>query len=347
MRVGIQVPHTGHFPDVAREIVELERLGLDVAFVPEAYTFDAVSQLGYLAAVTARVQLASAILPIYSRTPALLAMTAAGLDAVSKGRFMLGIGASGPQVVEGFHGVKYDAPVGRTREIVEICRKVWRREPLEYGGSHYEVPLPPDQGTGTGKPMKLINRPVRSQIPVMIAGTGPRNVALAAEIAQAWEPIFFHPERSADVWGAALKAGLSERSVDLGPLDIVINVPVAVVEADVEASRDRARGQLALYIGGMGARGRNFYNDLACRYGYEAEAARIQDLYLDGKKREAEAAVPEDLLRATTLIGPPGYIKERLAAFAEAGVTTVSVQPLDDSPQARRDAVEAILELAP
>src|SRR5690348_5845184 len=179
--------------------------------VSEVYTFDAVSQLGYLAAVTERVELMSAIFPIYSRTPALTAMTAAGLDFVSDGRFVLGLGASGPQVIEGFHGVPYDAPIGRTRELVEICRKVWRRERLDYQGKYYQIPLPEGVGTGLGKPLKLINHPVRERIPVLLAALGPKSVALAAEVAEGWQPIFFLPERADAVFGDALRAGKDRR----------------------------------------------------------------------------------------------------------------------------------------
>src|SRR5918998_1626051 len=208
MRIGIQASYSGGFQETAAEIRDLESAGLDVAMVAEVYTFDAVSQLGYLAAVTERV---SGIFPIYSRTPALTAMTAAGLDFVSDGRFTLGLGASGPQVIEGWHGVAYDAPLQRTREVVEICRQVWRRERLVHEGPKYTIPLPPEQGTGLGKPLKLINTPVRDRIPVMLAALGPKNVELAAEIAEAWEPIFFMPERARSVWGDSLAAGKAKR----------------------------------------------------------------------------------------------------------------------------------------
>jgi F420-dependent oxidoreductase-like protein len=345
VRIGIQASYAGGFAETAREIRDLEQAGLDVAMVAEVYTFDAVSQLGYLAAVTERVELMSGILPIYSRTPALTAMTAAGLDFVSGGRFTLGLGASGPQVIEGWHGLPYDAPLQRTREVVEICRQVWRRERLVHDGPKYRVPLPADQGTGLGKPLKLINTPVRERIPVLLAAIGPKNVELAAEIAEKWEPIFFHPERADDVWGGSLAAGKARRDAALGQLDIVTGVPVAIGE-DVDHLLDRVRPGLALYVGGMGARGKNFYNDLARRYGFEAEAKKIQDLYLDGRKDEAAAAVPEDLVRATSLIGPESYVAERIAAFAEAGVTTLNVQPLDDSPQGRLRTVETIKRLA-
>ncbi|ADB77065.1 LLM class F420-dependent oxidoreductase [Geodermatophilus obscurus] len=345
MRIGIQASYSGGFHQTAAEIRELESAGLDLATVAEVYTFDAVSQLGYLAAVTDRVELMSGIFPIYSRTPALTAMTAAGLDFVSDGRFTLGLGASGPQVIEGWHGVPYDAPLQRTREVVEICRQVWRRERLVHEGPKYTVPLPAEQGTGLGKPLKLINTPVRDRIPVMLAALGPKNVELAAEIAEAWEPIFFMPERAGSVWGDSLAAGKARRDPALGDLQIVVGVPVAIGD-DVEPMLDLVRPQLALYIGGMGARGRNFYNDLARRYGYEDEARTIQDLYLDGKKDEAAAVVPEELVRAVSLVGPESHVAERVAAFREAGVTTLVLQPLDDSPESRLRTVETMKRLA-
>jgi F420-dependent oxidoreductase-like protein len=345
VRIGIQASYAGGFRQTAAEIRDLEAAGLDVAMVSEVYTFDAVSQLGYLAAVTERVELMSAIFPIYSRTPALTAMTAAGLDFVSDGRFILGLGASGPQVIEGWHGVPYDAPLQRTREVVEICRQVWRRERLVHEGPKYTVPLPPDQGTGLGKPLKLINTPVRERVPIMLAAIGPKNVELAAEIAEAWQPIWFHPERAGDMWGDSLAAGRAKRDPALGELQVVVGMPVAIGE-DVDGLHEFVRPHLALYIGGMGARGKNFYNDLAVRYGYAAEARKVQDLYLEGHKDEAAAALPEDLVRAVSLIGPEAYVAERVAALAEAGVTTLSLQPLDDSPGGRLRTVETMRRLA-
>ena len=344
MRIGTQISYSGGFAESVRDVVELEKAGLDVVTIPEAYSFDAVSQLGYVAAKTERVQLASGILQIYTRTPTLTAMTAAGLDFVSDGRFILGIGASGPQVVEGFHGVKYDAPLGRTREIVEICRAVWRRERVVHEGKHYTIPLPADQGTGLGKPLKLINHPVRERIPVQIAAIGPKNVAMTAEIAEGWQPIFFHPERAGEVWGEALARGKAKRDPELGELDVAVGVPVAIGE-DVDHMLDWVRPVVALYVGGMGARGKNFYNELACRYGYEAEAKLIQDLYLDGKKEEAAAAVPADLLRAISLVGPTGHVKERLAALREAGVTTLQLTFLEPAPERRVGIVSELREL--
>jgi F420-dependent oxidoreductase-like protein len=335
--------YAGGFAETVVELADYERAGLDIVFVPEAYSYDAVSQLGYIAAKTERLQIASGIFQLYSRTPALTAMTAAGLDFVSGGRFTLGLGASGPQVIEGWHGVPYDAPVGRSREVIEICRMVWRRERLVYQGRYYQLPLA--GGTGLGKPLKLINHPVRERIPIALAAIGPKNVALAAELAEAWQPIFYLPERSAEVWGDAVAEGQARRDPALGPLDVIAGAPLAIGE-DVTHLRDHSRPQLALYIGGMGARGRNFYNDLARRFGYEAEAKAIQDAYLEGRKQEAEALVPAGLVERTSLIGPESYVRERLAAYRDAGVTTLNVTPLAPTHEARVALIERVRALA-
>ena len=346
MKIGMGIAYArGGFHETVDRLVELEEAGLDAVSVAELYSFDAVSQLGYIAARTSRLHIESGIVQIYTRTPALTAMTAAGLDYVSDGRFVLGLGASGPQVIEGFHGVRYDAPVGRTREIIDICRQVWRRERLEYAGKYYTVPLPPDQGTGLGKPLKIINHPVRAQIPIMVAAIGPKNVELAAEKAEVWEPIWFHPGRAAEVWGSSLAAGRARRDPALGELRTAVNVPFAVGPGAGKL-REHVRPQLALYVGGMGAKGKNFYNELAQRYGYEEEAAKVQDLYLDGKKDEAAAAVPEDLVKAMSLIGSRSYVAERLQAFADAGVTTINVTPLAGTPAERVSLVGQVKELA-
>ena len=270
---------------------------------------------------------------IYSRTPALLGMTAAGLDYVSDGRFTLGIGASGPQVVEGFHGVPYDAPLGRTREVIEICRQVWRREPLNHQGKHYTVPLPADQGTGLGKSLKLINHPVRNRIPISVAAIGPANVAMVAELAESWQPLFFHPEHYRTAWGESLDKGFAKRDPELGPLDVMLQVAFAAT--DSPELLEPVRNQLALYIGGMGARDKNFYNQLAVRYGYEAEAAEIQDLYLAGRKADAAKAVPDELVRAVSLIGDEASLAEQVKEFADAGVTTFLLNPLAATPEQR------------
>jgi F420-dependent oxidoreductase-like protein len=343
MRVGMFLSYAGGFAETVVELADYERAGVDIVFVPEAYSFDAVSQLGYLAAKTERMQIASGIFPLYSRTPALLAMTAAGLDYVSGGRFMLGLGASGPQVIEGWHGVPYDAPIGRSREIIEICRMVWRRDRLAYQGRYYHLPL--EGGTGLGKPLKLINHPVRERIPVALAAIGPKNVAAAVELAEAWMPIFYLPEKAAEAWGEAVAEGRAKRAPELGPLDVIAHVQLAIGD-DVVGLRDYGRPELALYIGGMGARGRNFYNDLARRFGYEAEAKAIQDAYLDGRKAEAEALVPAELVELTSLIGPEGYVRERLAAYREAGVTTLNVTPLAPTHEGRVRLIEQVRTLA-
>ncbi|HVQ23248.1 MAG TPA: LLM class F420-dependent oxidoreductase, partial [Candidatus Saccharimonadia bacterium] len=296
MRIGMQLGYSGGFKETVEELLDYERAGLDIVFVAEAYSFDAVSQLGYIAAKTERLEIASGILNTYTRTPTLMAMTAAGVDYVSDGRFTLGLGASGPQVIEGFHGVPYHAPLGRTREVVDICRQVWKREaPLEYDGKYYQLPLPPEKGTGLGKPLKFITHPVRDSIPIYVASLGPKNVEMTAELADGWLPLFYIPERAKDVWGADMAAGAAKRSADLAPLEVVAGGLVAIGE-DAAKVAEFARPMVALYVGGMGAKGRNFYNDLACRYGYEAEAKEIQDLYLDGKKEEAAAKVPDELL---------------------------------------------------
>ena len=339
----MQLGYAGDFADTVVELADYERAGLDIVFVPEAYSYDAVSQLGYIAAKTDRLQIASGILQLYSRTPALTAMTAAGLDFVSGGRFTLGLGASGPQVIEGWHGVPYDAPVGRSREIIEICRMIWRRERLVYQGRYYQLPLP--GGTGLGKPLKLINHPVRERIPIALAAIGPKNVALAAELAEAWEPIFYLPEKSAEVWGDAVAEGEAKRDPSLGPLDVIAGASLAIGE-DVTHLRDLSRPALALYIGGMGARSRNFYNDLAGRFGYEAEAKAIQDAYLEGRKHEADALVPAGLVERTSLIGPESYVRERLATYRDAGVTTLNVTPLAPTHEARVALIERVRTLA-
>jgi F420-dependent oxidoreductase-like protein len=344
VRVGMMLNYAGGFTETVGELADFERAGLEIVFVPEAYSFDAVSQLGFIAARTTRLEIASGILPIYSRTPALTAMTAAGLDFVSGGRFTLGLGTSGPQVIEGWHGVPYDAPVGRTREVIEICRMVWRRERLDYHGRHYDLPLP--GGTGLGKPLKLINHPVRERVPIVVAALGPKNVALAAELAEGWQPIFYFPEKAALTWAEPLTAGAARRdAATLGPLDVIAAAPLAIGD-DVTGLRDLTRPVFALYIGGMGARGRNFYYDLACRFGYQREADLIQDAYLAGRKDEAAALVPAELVEKTSLIGPRGYVSDRLAAYREAGVTTLNVTALGATHAQRVSDIETVRALA-
>jgi F420-dependent oxidoreductase-like protein len=311
----------------AEAVVAMEQAGLDVVWVAEAYSYDAVSLMGYLAARTERVQIGSGILPIYTRTPTLTAMTAAGLDALSGGRAILGLGASGPQVVEGFHGVPYDKPVARTREIIQICRRVWRRERLTNDGL-YPIPLPEDQGTGLGKPLKLINHPLRADIPIWVAALGDKNVEMTAELANGWLPHLLMPEKIREVFGPALDAGLAKRAPDLGPLQITGGGILALEEEMFEPARRLARAVYALYIGGMGARGRNFYNTVFARQGYADAARVVQDLYLDGRKDEAAAALPDDFIDGVTLIGPPSRVKERIDVLRAAGITHLHVNPV-------------------
>jgi F420-dependent oxidoreductase-like protein len=344
MQISTFLSYAGGFKQAAADVADLESAGLDMVWVAEAYGFDSPSLMGYLAAKTQRVKIAAGILPIYTRTPTLIAMTAAGLDALSDGRFELGLGASGPQVIEGWHGVPYDAPLGRTREIIEICRQVWRREgPVVHEGRRYQLPLPAERGTGLGKPLKIIAHPLRPVIPVWMAALGERNVELAAEIADGWLPILFIPERAAAVWGGSLEAGKAKRDPGLPPLQISSGGLLAIGDGDdVLALRELARPMVALYVGGMGAKGRNFYNDLAVRYGYEKEAAQIQELYLAGDKKEAEALVPDDFLALTSLIGPAGWVAERVAALREVGVTDLQVTPLPQGDQTGPQLIEQL-----
>ncbi|MET9298946.1 LLM class F420-dependent oxidoreductase [Micromonospora aurantiaca] len=341
MRIGTTLAYAADPRGGADDVAAWEQDGLDVVWVSEAYGFDAPTVMGYLAARTSRVHIGSAILPIFSRTPALLAQTAAGLDAMSGGRAILGLGASGPQVIEGWHGVAYDRPLARTREVIDICRRVWRRETLTNDGL-YRLPLPPGEGTGLGKPLKILTHPVRDRIPIHVASLGDRNVRMTAEIADGWLPFLHDPRRAGDVWGAALAAGRAKRPADLGPLEVVAGGPLAI-GPDVTGLRDLARPLIALYVGGMGAKGRNFYHDLLCRYGYEAEADRIQDLYLTGRKAEAAAAVPAELLERTSLIGPESYVRDRVQEYRDAGVTILNVAPLGEDP---RRLVAAVADMA-
>ncbi len=342
MRVSTTVGYAGNVRELLQRAVDLEAVGLDAIWVPETWGFDAVTLLGYLAAKTERVQLGAGILPIYSRTPTLIAQTAAALDYLSGGRAILGLGSSGPQVIEGWHGVPFDRPVARLREIVDICRRVWRREQLEVQGACYQVPLPAHRGTGLGKRLALLAHPVRSAIPIYLATLGARGVALAAEIADGWLPIFYVPEKAAAVWGEPLARGRARRSAELGRLEIVAGGLCAIGE-DVAELRDQARPDIALYVGGMGARGRNFYFDLMERYGYGHAAQQIQDLFLRRERLAAAAAVPSQLLASTTLIGPEPYVRERIAAYRESGVTMLNVQPV--GPTAPRRTLEHLREL--
>ena len=337
MKIATTLDYAVGFRSGVADVIEMEKAGLDLVWVPEAYGFDAPSLMGFLAARTTSVEIGSSILPIFTRTPALLAMTSAGIDSLSDGRFHLGIGASGPQVIEGFHGVPFTNPLGRTREIIEICRDVWRREvPLVHDGKNYTMPLP----GGAGKPLKMLTHPLRDSIPIWLAALGEKNVELAAEKADGWIPFLFIPERSS-VFAGSLAAGGARRINNLEDLMISAGGLFAVGENDETMEfRNLERSRIALYVGGMGSKGKNFYNDLAARYGFEEAAAQIQDLYLAGKRREAEKAVPEEFLELVTLCGPKSFVAERIAAFKSAGVTHLQIRPCPQPGQTKASLVE-------
>lgn len=349
MKIGMPISYAGDFRETIANLRDFESVGLDRVMVPEAYGFDAVTQLGFAAATTDRVELAFGILPMFSRSPTNLAMTAAGLDYVSNGRCILGLGASGPQVVEGFHGIKYDAPLGRAREHVDICRKIWRRDKTEYHGQHYHLPLTEDDGgSGLGKPLRMMNKPVRERIPMLLAAIGPKNVALAAEIFDEWQPFLFHPELAELAFGEALAAGRTKRDPELGELGIAVQTFLLITDdADVQAAAlEGVRNHVALYVGGMGAKGKNFYNTLFTRYGYAAEAEAIQTSYLRGDKAQAAAAVPDDFVRSIALIGSVEHVQARLSAYRAAGVTCLVAEPLARTHAERVDHVARLKELA-
>ena len=312
-------------------VQEAERLGFDSVWAAEAWGTDAVTVLAWVGASTSRIKLGSAIMQIPGRTPGNTAMTAATLDLMSGGRFILGLGTSGPQVVEGWHGEPWGKPLGKTREYIELVRTALRREVLEHHGEHYRIPYDGAGATGLGKPLKLMMRPLRADIPIYLAAIGPRNVALAAEIADGWLPMLVVPERFDDAFGPSL-AGAREG------FEIAAGVTVLVGD-NVESLRDAIKPHIALYVGGMGAKGKNFYNSLISRYGWEAEAAEIQELYLGGRQREAIAAVPDELVDAVALVGPKERIRDRLDAWRETPVTTLIV----GSPQP--EALQVLAEL--
>jgi F420-dependent oxidoreductase-like protein len=327
MRLALNLNYSGATMalDMTR-ILEAERLGYDSVWSAEAYGSDAVTPAAWIAARTERIHVGTAIMQIPARTPAMTAMTAMTLDALSGGRFRLGLGVSGPQVAEGWHGQPFGKPLAKTREYVEIVRTVLRREkPLEFHGEYYRVPYTGADATGLGKPLRSILHG-RAGLPIYLAAVGPRNIALAAEIADGWIPVFFSPRRLAMFRGwldegfrAGGRAADAARAFDVMPM-----VPV-VVGADVEACRAAVKPRVALYVGGMGARGRNFYNDIARRYGYEDAARRIQDLFLAGRKDEAVAAVPDALVDEVALCGPRERVREQLAEWTGSGVTTLMV----------------------
>jgi F420-dependent oxidoreductase-like protein len=321
IKLGLHMGYWGASPtDFMPLVLEAERLGFDSVWSAEAYGSDAVTLITWAAARTDRIGVGTSVMQIPARTPAATAMTAITLDHLTKGRFRLGLGVSGPQVSEGWHGVAFDHPLERTREYVGIVRTILRRDrPLQFSGDHYRVPL--EGGTGLGKPLKTIVHPLRAELPIYLAAIGPRNVALAAEIADGWLPTFYAPRHRAvfDEW---IQQGLVRAGKDRSAFDVAPFVPV-IVGNDTQACRDLVKPTLALYVGGMGARGRNFYNTLVRRYGYEEAASKVQDLYLEGRKGEAAGAVPDELVDDVALVGPRERIAEQLAAWREAKVDTL------------------------
>jgi F420-dependent oxidoreductase-like protein len=345
MRLGLNLGYWGAGNDAENLAlaVEADRLGYAVCWAAEAYGSDAATVLAWVAAQTASIDVGSAVFQIPARTPAMTAMTAATLDTLSGGRFRLGLGVSGPQVSEGWHGVRFERPLQRTREYVDVVRMALRRETVAYQGEYFRLPLQ----DGPGKALKLTVHPVRAEIPIYLAAVGPKNLALTGEIADGWLAIFFSPEHadlSLDPLRAARSAsGRGPAEDPLAGFDVVASVPVSVAD-DVATAADPLRAYAALYIGGMGSRRQNFYNALARRMGFEEAAQRIQDLYLDRRPREAAAAVPVEFIDATGLVGPLDRIRDRLAAFADAGVTTLSISPTAPDLDARVRLLRSLAE---
>jgi F420-dependent oxidoreductase-like protein len=325
VRLGLQLGYDDPLT-WTRLAEEAERCGFHSVWTSEAYGSDAVSPLAWIGARTTNVRRGTAIMQMPARSPATTAATVATLDLLSGGRVLLGLGTSGPQVAEGWHGQAWGKPLTRTREYVEIVRAILRREsPLEHHGEHYDIPYSGPDATGLGKPLRIIVHPPRADVPIYLAAIGPKNVALAAEIGDGWLPIFFSPERFAETHRPMLEEGFARRGGRPDGWDLAAHVPVVVTD-DVAAGRDFLKPLLALYVGGMGAKGRNFYTRLAERYGYADAAATIQDLYLAGKKDDAIAAVPDALVDEVALVGDRARIADRLAAFRECGVETLILQ---------------------
>ncbi len=348
MRLGVNLGYMGLSTshDMLTLATEADRLGYDSAWVAEAYGSDAVSFLAWIGAKTEQIALGSAVMQIPARTPAMTAMTAATLDHLSGGRFRLGLGVSGPQVSEGWHGVRFTKPLGRTREYVEIVRQALSRQRVEYAGEHFTLPLP----DGPGKALKLTIAPTQKHLPIYLAAVGPKNLELTGEIADGWLAIFFSPEHSGDIVDSiATGRRAAGKGTDENPLDgfdIVPTVPVVLTE-DVEAGAAAVAAYAALYIGGMGSKEKNFYNQLACRMGFEDEAARVQELFLAGQHRDAAEAVPFEFIDATSLIGSPERIAERVGRYADAGVTTLGVAPFAFTIEERLETLRVMSELVP
>jgi F420-dependent oxidoreductase-like protein len=341
MRLGLNIGFVlggGDHLDHLKLVREAERLGYSVVWAAEAYGSDVPTVLSWLAAQTSKIDLGAAVFQIPARTPAMTAMTAATLDTLSGGRFRLGLGVSGPQVSEGWHGVRFDKPLARTREYVAIVNAALRREKVAFAGEHFTLPLP----DGPGKALKLSIHPVRDHVPVYLAAVGPKNLQLAGEIADGWLGIFNEPSYLGEQL-EHIKAGRAVRQADLREFDVVASVPT-VVGDDIAACADPVRGYAALYIGGMGSREKNFYNALAVRMGYADEAKQVQDLYLDRRHRDAMAAVPQQFIDSVSLLGPKERIAEKLTAYADAGVTTLALTAFEPTVEARIDTLRTVAE---
>ncbi|CAM3160150.1 LLM class F420-dependent oxidoreductase [Stackebrandtia soli] len=343
MRLGLSLGYWGSGADPAGHLEatrEAERLGYSVVWAAEAYGSDSVTMLTWLAAQTERIDVGSAVMQIPARAATMTAMTAASLDTLSGGRFRLGLGVSGPQVSEGWYGVPFAKPLGRTREYVDVIRKTLGHEKVAYDGAHITLPLP----DGPGKPLQLAMRPFRDDIPIYLAVIGPKNLALAGEIADGWLGVFYAPEFASEQL-ACVREGAEKAGRDMSTFDVVPTVPV-VVGDDLERCADAVRAYSALYIGGMGSRKQNFYNQLATRMGYGDAAERIQELYLQRKPREAAAEVPFEFIDQTALLGTPERIADRIGAFAESGVTTLAVTAFAADAESRARTLRVVAEAA-
>ena len=342
MRLGLMLGYWGlglTADDQRALLLEAEAAGFDSVWTAEAYGSDAATPLAWFAAQTERIKLGAAILQMPGRSPAMTAMTAVTLDHLSGGRFLLGLGTSGPQVAEGWHGQRFAKQLARTREYVEIVRKALARERLTYDGETYQLPLP----DGPGKALKLMIAPVQERIPIYIAAIGPKNTQLVGEIADGWLPVFFSPEH-VDLSRSLLEEGAARSGRSLEGFDMAPTVQVSI-DDDIDRARDAMRPFVALYVGGMGSREKNFYNALVRRYGFEDAAQEIQDLYLDGKKQEAAAAIPAELIDMVTMCGPRERVKERLEVYRDAGVGTLIVSPMAFEPEQRKRTIRELAEM--
>jgi F420-dependent oxidoreductase-like protein len=343
MKLGVHIGYWGlglTREDQLEIVQEAERLGYDSVWAAEAYGSDAATILAWLAGQTSTIKLGSAIFQMPARSAAMTAMTAATIDQLSGGRMLLGIGSSGPQVAEGWHGQRFAKQIQRTREYVEVVRMALARERVEYHGDTLELPLP----DGPGKALKLTISTVQQRIPVYLAAIGPNNTRLAGEIADGWIPTLFSPEHVAE-FKPLLEEGAARAGRELNGFDIAPSVNVMVTD-DLESARNTMRPFIALYVGGMGSREKNFYNQLVQRFGFEDAAKEVQDLYLDGRRDEAMAALPDELIDTVSICGPPDVVKERLAVFRDAGVGTLGVTPMAFTKDERLDQLRKIAALA-